>query len=134
MGNIATPMKEMCRPQGGQYWKIIFIWSYFLKASWSVYELFRQLACVCVYKCNMTKYWSNNQIMRNPVKFFLFFLYVYFSFETSEKVCIAQWLSSKEMESATWVQILDEAVCISLHADALKKGMNPSILSQVKGK
>ena len=29
------------------------------------------------------------------------------------------------MELATWVQILDEAVCISLHIHALGKNINP---------
>ena len=28
-----------------------------------------------------------------------------------------------------WVQILDKAVCISLHVNALGKGMNPSLLA-----
>ena len=30
----------------------------------------------------------------------------------------------------SWVQILDEAVCISLHANILKKDMKPPILPQ----
>ena len=34
------------------------------------------------------------------------------------------------MESATLVQILDSAVCISFHANALKKDMNLSLLLQ----
>ena len=32
------------------------------------------------------------------------------------------------MESVIQVQILDNAVCISSHANTLEKGMNPSIL------
>ena len=31
------------------------------------------------------------------------------------------------MESVTWVQILDEVVCISLFTNALEEGMNPSM-------
>ena len=42
---------------------------------------------------------------------------------------LSKWLLSQEMESAIWVQILDEAVCISSCLDALEKGMNPSVLS-----
>ena len=33
------------------------------------------------------------------------------------------------MKSETQVQILDEAVCISLYANTLGKGMNPSVLA-----
>ena len=36
-----------------------------------------------------------------------------------------------KMEQVTQVQILEEAVCISLYADALGKGMNWSILSPI---
>ena len=32
------------------------------------------------------------------------------------------------MELATRVQILDDTVCISLYANVLEKGMNPSVL------
>ena len=32
------------------------------------------------------------------------------------------------MESVTRVQILDKAICISFHANALEKGINPSVL------
>ena len=35
---------------------------------------------------------------------------------------------SKEVKSVTRVQILDEAVCVSLRSNALRKGMNPSVL------
>ena len=35
----------------------------------------------------------------------------------------------KQMKSATWVQILDESVYISLGANALGKSMNPSLLT-----
>ena len=38
------------------------------------------------------------------------------------------------MESMTRVQILDEAVCISLQANALGKGINPSVFLQAIGK
>ena len=38
------------------------------------------------------------------------------------------------MELATQVQILDEAVCISLCADTLRKGMNPFVLLPSIGK
>ena len=33
------------------------------------------------------------------------------------------------MESVTWVQILEEAICISHHANSRQKGMNPTIAS-----
>ena len=38
------------------------------------------------------------------------------------------------MDTATWVQNLDETVCISHHANTLGKGMNPTILSLNMGK
>ena len=38
------------------------------------------------------------------------------------------------MELETKVQILDEAVCISQCANALRKGMNPSVLFPTRGK
>ena len=38
------------------------------------------------------------------------------------------------MESVTQVQILEEIVCISLCANALWKGMNPSVLPLAMGK
>ena len=37
-------------------------------------------------------------------------------------------LSSKEMESVTQVQILDETICIFLHDNALGKGINSTLL------
>ena len=36
---------------------------------------------------------------------------------------------SYEMEPATWVQIVDKAVCISIDANALGKSLNPSLFS-----
>ena len=33
------------------------------------------------------------------------------------------------MESVTWVQFMDKATYISVHTNAFKKGMNPSIIS-----
>ena len=44
------------------------------------------------------------------------------------------WLSSQEMDTATRVQILDEADCISHCTNTLGKGMNPIILPQSMGK
>ena len=38
------------------------------------------------------------------------------------------------MELMTQVQILDKADCISLYANVLKKGMNPSVLPPAMGK
>ena len=38
------------------------------------------------------------------------------------------------MESAIRVQILNEAVCVSLQTNTLKKNMNPSLLPSVMGK
>ena len=43
-------------------------------------------------------------------------------------------LSSLEVDLVTQVQIIDEAVCISLCANAFGKGMNPFILSLSMGK
>ena len=40
-------------------------------------------------------------------------------------------VSSLEMESVTWIQILNKAVWIALHANALDKGMNLSLLTQL---
>ena len=48
---------------------------------------------------------------------------------------LAQQFLSKEIELATQVQILDEAVCFSLYTNALRKDMNMYILcSPVIGK
>ena len=38
------------------------------------------------------------------------------------------------MESVSPVQILDYAVCVSLHANAFQKGMNPSVLLPIMRK
>ena len=38
------------------------------------------------------------------------------------------------MSTVTRVQILDEAICISFHANDLEKGMNPFVLPSVMGK
>ena len=38
------------------------------------------------------------------------------------------------MELVTRVQILDKAICISHHANTLRKGMNPTILPLVMRK
>ena len=45
-----------------------------------------------------------------------------------------EWLSSYEMDTATRVQILDEADCISHTTNALGKCMNPIILPLAMGK
>ncbi len=47
---------------------------------------------------------------------------------------LVQWLSSSEMESVTRVQTLNAGVSISLRANALGKGVNPSVLSTITGK
>ena len=44
------------------------------------------------------------------------------------------WLSSKEMDTTTRVQILDEADCISHNTNTLGKGMNPIILPPAMSK
>ena len=44
------------------------------------------------------------------------------------------WLSSKEMDTATGVQILDEADCISHNSNTPGKRMNPIILPPTMGK
>ena len=45
-----------------------------------------------------------------------------------------QWLSSKEMDTATRVQILDQTYCISHNTNTLGKGMNPNILPPAMSK
>ena len=47
---------------------------------------------------------------------------------------VVKWLSSKEMDTATRVQILDQANCISHSTNTLGKGMNPIILPPAMGK
>ena len=42
---------------------------------------------------------------------------------------VKKWLSSCEVDAVTRVQNLDKAVCISLSANTLGKGMNPAILT-----
>ena len=39
------------------------------------------------------------------------------------------WLTSKEVDSATQVQIMNEVACISQSTNNLEKGMNSTILS-----
>ena len=49
-------------------------------------------------------------------------------------VCVlrlAKRLSPLEMVSVPRVQILDEAICVSLRANALRKGMNPFVSLQL---
>ena len=46
------------------------------------------------------------------------------------EVPVVLWLSSQEMDTATWVQILDET---AFHI-ALRKGMNPISLPPAMGK
>ena len=43
-------------------------------------------------------------------------------------------LLSLEMELTTRVQILDKAICISLCANTLRKGMNPSLQLWINNK
>ena len=50
------------------------------------------------------------------------------------KVLRKKWISSQEMDTATQVQILNEAVCILQSTNTLGKGMNLIILSPVMGK
>ena len=45
-----------------------------------------------------------------------------------------QWLSLLEMVTATYIQILDEAVCIWKCANTLEKGMDPTILRSAMDK
>ena len=54
--------------------------------------------------------------------------------EDCYKVAVVQWLSSKEMDTATRVQILDETDCLSHSTNTLEKGMNPIILPPAMGK
>ena len=41
------------------------------------------------------------------------------------------WLWSEEMDLPSQVQILDEAICVSFGSNALRKGINPSLLAAV---
>ena len=50
------------------------------------------------------------------------------------EVPLGKWLSSQELDTATRVQILDEADCISHSTNTLGKGMNPIILPPAMGK
>ena len=51
-----------------------------------------------------------------------------------QEMLVIQVLSSLEMDLATSVQILNEAICISDNINILGKGMNPHILPQAMGK
>ena len=51
------------------------------------------------------------------------------SFRRRIQVRLAKRLSSSKIESAKRVQILGDAVCISLFANTFGKGMNPFVLS-----
>ena len=50
------------------------------------------------------------------------------------EVPVVKWLSSKEMDTVTRVQTLDETDCISHSTNTLGKGMNPIILPPAMGK
>ena len=50
------------------------------------------------------------------------------------EVPVVLWLSSKEMDTATRVQILDETDSISHSTNTLGKDMNPIILPPAMGK
>ena len=54
--------------------------------------------------------------------------------ELVREVPVVKWLSSYEMDTATWVQILNESDCISHSTNTLGKGMNPAILPPAMGK
>ena len=47
---------------------------------------------------------------------------------------MVSWLSSEEMDTATWVQIPDETDNISRSTNTLGKGMNPIVLPPAMGK
>ena len=47
---------------------------------------------------------------------------------------VVLWISSMELNTATSVKMLDEAVCISHSGNTIRKGMHPIILPPVKGK
>ena len=47
---------------------------------------------------------------------------------------MVKWSSSLDMDTATRVQILDQANCISHSTNTLRKGMNPIILPPAMGK
>ena len=50
------------------------------------------------------------------------------------KMLMMEWLLSYEMDLAIWVQILNEAVCISNNSNIFGKGMNPTILPPAMSK
>ena len=62
------------------------------------------------------KKWLRNIPILNGFKFTLLII----------EMNLVQQLSSWEMELVTCVQILNNADCISLHANAFGKGINPS--------
>ena len=43
-------------------------------------------------------------------------------------------LIPEEIESETWVQAFDEAICVSIYNTAIRKGMNSSVFSSAMGK
>ena len=50
-----------------------------------------------------------------------------------KEVPVVLWLSLLEMETVTWVQILDETDCISYSTNTLGKGINSIILPLAMG-
>ena len=57
------------------------------------------------------------------------YMYIY-----SMSMFVVKWLPSKEMNTVTQVQILDDTVCITDRANTLKIGINPIILPPAIGK
>ena len=55
-------------------------------------------------------------------------------FNINRLLSLCPWLLSQEMDTATRVQILDEADCISHSTNTLGKGMNAVILPPAMGK
>ena len=55
----------------------------------------------------------------------------YSNFNFENKTCI---FIKYEMDTVTWVLILDETVCFSNSSNTVRKGMNPIILHPAMGK
>ena len=50
------------------------------------------------------------------------------------EILVVLQLFSEKMDTMNRVQILDEAICISLHTNSLGKGMNPLFPSPARSK
>ena len=54
--------------------------------------------------------------------------------KTSSVLLLIYITNKTDIESVAWVQIIDDAVCVSVRAKALEKNMIPSLVSPAMGK